>query len=249
MMETDPCDYGASSSGHAQQLDMAFESIVRRKPSLDALAEDASVTTANVRIKLVCSSEEQAAADRFLAMRYAWRGYVADSNAGDPSSDKKDTLNYFTLLAYREERIAGTLTVGVDAGNGLLVDAANQEVVDGLRRAGRRVAELRRLAVRDELGAKVVLAHLFRAAYLVVRELHDATDVLIEVNPRHAGFYGRVFGFVRMGDTWICARVNAPAVLLWLDITDLDRKLNDLCGRTESIRVSGPARRARGPSA
>ena len=227
---------------------MAFESIVRRKPSLDALTEDASVTTANVRIKLASSYEEQAAADRFLAMRYAWRGYVADSSE-DPSSDKQGSLNYFTLLAYREDQIAGTLTVGVDAGHGLLVDEANREVVDGLRRAGRRVTELRRLAVQDELGAKVVLAHLFRAAYLVGRELHDATDVLIEVNPRHAGFYGRVFGFVRMGDAWICARVNAPAVLLWLDITDLDRKLNDLCGRTESIRISGPARRARGPSA
>src|SRR4249920_2787823 len=108
-METDPCGYGASSSGHAQQLDMAFESIVRRKPSLDALTEDASVTTANVRIKLVSSSEEQAAADRFLAMRYAWRGYVADSNTGDQASDKKGSLNYFTLLAYREDQIAGTL--------------------------------------------------------------------------------------------------------------------------------------------
>jgi hypothetical protein len=163
-------------------------------------------------------------------MRYAWRGYVADTNPGDQSFDKGGSLNYFTLLAYREDRIAGTLTVGVDAGNGLLVDEANREIVDGLRRTGRRVVELRRLAVLDERGAKMVLAHLFRAAYLVGRELHDATDVLIEVNPQHASFYRRIFGFVRMGDEWICARVNAPAVLLWLDITNLDRKLNELWG-------------------
>jgi hypothetical protein len=230
MMKPNPFGYGASSSAHAEQLDMAFESIVRRKLSLDALIKETSVTTGDVRIKLACSSEEQAAADRFLAMRYAWRGYVADSNPGDQSSDKRGSLNYFTLLAYREDRPAGTLTIGIDAGNGLLVDEANREIVDGLRRTGRRVVELRRLAVRDELGAKVVLAHLFRAAYLVGRELHDATDVLIEVNPRHAGFYRRIFGFVRVGDEWICARVNAPAVLLWLDIANLDRKLNDLCG-------------------
>jgi hypothetical protein len=93
------------------------------------------------------------------------------------------------------------------------MDEANREIVDGLRKTGRRVAELRRLAVLDERGAKVVLAHLFRAGYLVGHELHDATDVLIEVNPRHASFYRRIFGFVRMGDEWICARVNAPAVL------------------------------------
>ena len=229
-MKPDPFGYGASSSAHAEQLDMAFESIVRRQRSLDALIAETSVTTGAVRIKLACSSEEQAAADRFLAMRYAWRGYVADTNPGDQSSDKRGSLKYFTLLAYREARTAGTLTIGVDAGNGLLVDEANREIVDGLRRTGRRVVELRRLAVRDELGAKVVLAHLFRAAYLVGRVWHDATDVLIEVNPRHASFYRRIFGFVRMGDEWICARVNAPAVLLRLDIANLDRKLSDLCG-------------------
>jgi len=217
---------------------MAFESIVRRKPSLAALIEDASATTADVRIKLACSPEEQAAADRLLAMRYAWRGYVADSKAGEQSSEKRASLNYFTLLAYREDRTVGTLTVGVDGGNGLLVDEANREVVDGLRQSGRRVVELRRLAVRDAVGAKGVLAHLFRAAYLVGRELHDATDVLIEINPRHASFYRRIFGFVRMGDEWICARVNAPAVLLRLDIANLDRKLNDLCG-CEGLPLAG----------
>ena len=46
------------------------------------------------------------------------------------ASDKRSSLNAFTLLAYREDRMVGTLTVGVDAGNGLLVDEANQEMVD-----------------------------------------------------------------------------------------------------------------------
>jgi hypothetical protein len=237
MMKPDPFGHGASSSAHAEQLDIAFESIVRRKLSLDVLSEDTSVTAGEVRIKLAYSSEEQAAADRFLAMRYAWRGYL-DSKPAEQSTDKRGSLNYFTLLAYREDTTVGTLTVGVDAGNGLLVDEANRNIVDGLRRIGRRVVELRRLAVRDAVGTKVVLAHLFRAAYLVGREVHDATDVLIEVNPRHASFYRRIFGFVRMGDEWICARVNAPAVLLRLDIANLDRKLNDLCG-CEGLQLAG----------
>lgn len=228
-MKPDPFGHAAASR-HAEQLDIAFESMVRRKLSLDVLAEDASLAPGDVRIKLACSSEEHAAADRFLAMRYAWRGYVVAGEPREQSSDKRASLNYFTLLAYREESTVGTLTVGVDAGNGLLVDEANREMVHSLRRTGRRLVELRRLAVRDAVGAKAVLAHLFRAAYLVGRELHAATDVLIEVNPRHASFYRRIFGFVRMGDEWICARVNAPAVLLRLDIANLDRKLGDLYG-------------------
>jgi len=237
-MKPDPFGHEASSSAHVEQLDIAFESIVRRKPSLAALLEDTCAKTTDVRIKLACSPEEQAAADRLLAMRYAWRGYVADSKPGEQSSEQGASLKYFTLLAYREDRTVGTLTVGVDGVNGLVVDEANREVVDGLRQSGRRVVELRRLAVRDAVGAKVVLAHLFRAAYLVGRELHDATDALIEINPRHASFYRRIFGFVRMGDEWICARVNAPAVLLRLDIANLDRKLGDLCGG-EGLQLAG----------
>ena len=80
--------------------------------------------------------------------------------------------------------------------------------------------------MRSDVRAKAVLAHLFSAAYLVGRILHDATDVLIEVNPRHASFYRRIFGFVLLRGEWICARVNAPAVLLHLHIANLDRKLS-----------------------
>jgi hypothetical protein len=235
MMQLDPYGYRVSLSAHAEQLDKAFQSIVRRKASL---IEDTSATTADVRIKLASSPEERAAAECLLAMRYAWRGYVADNKPGEQSSEKRDLLNYFTLLACRKDSTVGTLTVGVDMGNGLLVDEANRKIVDDLRRTGRRVAELRRLAVRDEAGTKLALAHLFRAGYQVGRVCHNATDFLIEVNPRHASFYRRIFGFVRMGDEWICGRVNAPAILLRLDIANLDRKLNDLCG-CEGLQQAG----------
>ena len=237
-MKPDPFGHGASSGAHPQPLDIAFELIVRRKLSLDVLSEDVSVTAGDVRIKLACSSEEQAAADRFLAMRYAWRGYVVDSKPGKQSSDERDSLDYFTLLAYREDKTVGTLTVGVDAGNGLLVDEANREIVDGLRRTGRRVVELRRLAVWDAVGTKDSPCTSLSRRLSCGRELHDATDVLIEVNPRHASYYRRIFGFVRMGDEWICARVNAPAVLLRLDTASLDRKLDDLCG-CQGLQLAG----------
>ena len=117
------------------------------------------------------------------------------------------------------------------------------------------MVELRRLSVCSNVGAKAVLAHLFSAAYLVGRILHEATDVLIEVNPRHASFYRRIFGFVLLRGEWICARVNAPAVLLHLDIANLDRKLRhfgakdalepgaawQLCGFSPTLAFSSPS--------
>lgn len=242
-----------SPSSGAECLDLALESIVRRRLARDSTPKDISFATADVRVRLACSSEEQSAADRFVAMRYAWRGYVAHPESEDQSPEQGAALNYFTLLAYREDRIVGTLTVGVDSRSGLLVDKANRQIVDGLRRIGRRVVELRRLSVCSDVGAKAVLAHLFSAAYLVGRILHDATDVLIEVNPRHASFYRRIFGFVLLRGEWICARVNAPAVLLHLDIANLDRKLShfgadaleptaawQLCGFSSTLASSSP---------
>jgi hypothetical protein len=229
------------SSSRAAHLDMALESIIRRKLSCDALLRDSSISTAgDLRTKLACSSEERSTADRFVAMRYAWRGYVEDRESSERWSDKRASLSYFTVLAYLKEKIVGTLTLGVDAGNGLVVDEQNQPIVDALRRTGRRVVELRRLAVRSDVGAKRVLAHLFGAAYVVGRVLHDATDVLIEVHPRHATFYRRVFGFVLVRDEWICGRISAPVVLLRLEIANLDRKLGQF-GPTSKALEPVPA--------
>ena len=71
------------SSG-SECLDSALESIVRRK-----LPATASFATLDVRVRLACSSEEQSAADRFVAMRYAWRGYIADRESAGQTVGKR----------------------------------------------------------------------------------------------------------------------------------------------------------------
>jgi hypothetical protein len=51
------------------------------------------------------------------------------------------------------------------------------------------------------------------------------TDAVVEVNPRHAGFYQRAFGFKSCSDVRTCERVNAPAVLLRLDVAELEERM------------------------
>ena len=234
-MKPDLVDPGESSNAGTEQVDAALESMVRRKSSLEAPSEKGSVSTADVRVKLVCCSDDQAAADRLVSLRYTSRGYVTDREAGNQFSHQGLLAACLTFLACRGPQKVGTLTIGLDQGRGLLADEANHEIVDGLRRAGRRIAELRRLAVHDSVDGKAVLAHLFRAVYCAGRLVHGATDVLIEVNPRHANFYARIFGFVRLGDETICARVNAPAVLMRLEIAELDRRLSHLFAPAVSL--------------
>ncbi len=195
------------STAHTERVDAALASMVMRgRSSLETLTEKTGASTADVHVRLVRCSADLAAADRLVALRYAWRGYVTEREPGKQPSEEGPSSAALTLLACRGEQTVGTLTIGVDRGNGLLVDEANREIVDGLRRAGRRVVEFRRLAVHAPVDSRAVLAHLFSAAYCTGRVVHSATDVLIEVNPQHASPCARILGFVRLGDEWICSR-------------------------------------------
>jgi N-acyl amino acid synthase FeeM len=206
-----------------EQVGAAFESVVRRMCSIRSGCSDQTSQGVGVYVKVADSNADQLAADRLIAERYAWRGYVDQSGTSEISTGTR--LSCFTLLALRNDNAVGTLTLGIDGSSGLAVDDANQEVVDGLRRIGRHVVELRKFAVLDDGQSKTILANLFLAAYKIGRLLHRATDVLIEINPRHEAYYRRIFGFARIGREWVCPRVNAPAVLMHLDLTNLDAKL------------------------
>jgi hypothetical protein len=207
-----------------EQVGAAFESVVRRMRSIPAAHTAEELQVREVSVKVAGSEEDQAAADRLIAERYAWRGYL-DRSEASPLSTSIPTPPCFTLLAFRNGSAVGTLTLGVDASSGLVVDQENREIVDGLRRIGRRVVELRRFAVQDDGESKAIFANLFLSAYRIGRVLHRATDVLIEVNPRHEAYYRRIFGFTRVGKQWVCPRVNAPAVLMHLDLINLDVRL------------------------
>jgi hypothetical protein len=177
-----------------------------------------------VHVKVARSDADQAAAERLVTERYARRGYL-DQSSKAPQLSTQTPLACFTLLALRNNRAVGTLTLGVDTPEGLVVDEANQEIVDGLRRIGRQIVELRRFSVEHHGDTKTIFANLFLSAYKIGRVSHRATDVLIEVNPRHESYYRRIFGLARVGKEWVCPRVNAPAVLMHLELSNLDVSL------------------------
>lgn len=109
----------------------------------------------------------------------------------------------------------------------MLVDAVYSAELDAIRGAGRRVCELTRLAVDERADSRTVLAALFSLAFLIGRVLHKATDVFIEVNPRHVAFYERALGFVVAAGEQICERVKAPSVLLRLEAEKLEARLRE----------------------
>ena len=161
------------------------------------------------KVRLANSEGKRESADLLIKKMYAWRGYATYSAA-------TDTPNRITLMADLKGQIIGTLTIGFDSSTGLLVDQLYKDEIDRLRQAQRFVCEFTKLAVNQDRNSNRVLAALFHLAFIYAHKIHGATDLVIEVNPRHAVFYTRLLGFGQLGEERTCPRVNAPAILLRL---------------------------------
>ena len=171
------------------------------------------------QLRLAKSRMTQVESAALVQRMYTRRGYKVATHENVPSK-----ASQLTLQTCSGNHVFGTLTVRHDSDDGLAADALYQQEIDTYRRSGRHVAELTRLAVDPELGSKEVLGALFHAAYAVCGPLRGVTDVLIEVNPRHVGFYRRMLNFVQIGEQRICPRVDAPAVLLHVEVAHVGRQ-------------------------
>lgn len=173
------------------------------------------------------TEQEHRASDALVGDRYAWRGY--STAARDPESCEQPAV---TLLSWSGADAVGTMTMGFDNGCGLLVDQTYAESLDAIRADGRTVCEFTRFAVSSTADSKATISGLFDLSYVLGRKMMGVTDVVVEVNPRHVGFYRRAFGFRPISDVRTCGRVKAPAVLLRLDVAEMETRMRAAGART-----------------
>lgn len=165
------------------------------------------------RVRLAQSPAQHRTASLLVQRMYAWRGY--QGVGGGPREDGPQR----TLVVCEGASILGTLSVAADRpGYSLSVEQSFPRQVEELRRAGHRLCEFTKLAVDGEARSKELLGSLFHAAYRYADNVHGAETVLVEVNPRHVRFYARLLGFEVVSGVQQNARVNAPAVLLTLNL-------------------------------
>jgi hypothetical protein len=177
------------------------------------------------RTWIAVRQEQVVAAQDLVRRRYAWRGYRVSAAAGSGPQGGGEAAPRITLLAENKGQLVGTLTVRPDSPQGLLAEETYGDEIACMRRDGRRLGELVKLAVEEGADWKQALDSLVQSAYLVTRIVHALTDVVIEVNPRHVRFYKRVFGFVVAAAERVCERAGAPAVLLRLDLEQFGTRL------------------------
>jgi hypothetical protein len=213
---------------------LGFDSLMQRRsrapePTLAREASEAtrllSERSRDLRISVATSPEAIAEAARLVERRYAWRGYETAPDGDEPHDHPANKSHEITLLARDGQATLGTLTLRLDSPLGLRAEQGYGEAISAVRAEGRQVCELTRLALAETSEWKAVLASLFSLAYAMGRTVHGVTDVFIEVNPRHVGFYQRALGFVVAAGERLCERVKAPSVLLKLELADLERRL------------------------
>jgi len=219
---------GAASAAFFQPRRAHWES-----RTTDAIAESADEFKNRFKIRVVDNSSRRVRASSLIQRRYAWRGYST-------SPLQTNDNGRVTLSACVEDATVATITAALDSAEGLYVSRLYPDEVRGLRAEGRKLCEFTKLAVDEAVRSHAVLGAIFHVACMYVINIHECTDVLIEVNPRHVRFYQRMLGFRRVGGERIDPEVNAPAVLLRLDLDHCASEINRLGGR----RAAGEGERS-----
>ena len=192
----------------------------------EAGGADGSFDLQEFNIRMANSQGRREAATMLLKKMYSWRGYSVET----PPAVQP---NQITLTADTAGKTVGTMALCFDSEDGLPADETFKAELDSLRAQSRRLCEPSRLAI-DKDTPKRVFAALMHISYIYSHRMHLFTDYVIEVNPRHAVFYKRMLGFQDFGPERICARVDAPAVLLRLECEHMAEQIKKYGGLFEN---------------
>ena len=176
---------------------------------------DAGAAVGAFKIRLAGAPHVRRDAGNLVQQRYASRGYQ--------TSATKSSENVYTFAAYNDGKVAGTVSLRLDSTDGLAADELYRLEIDAMRAQDRKICEFTRLAVETSSASRAVLAGLFHTVYLFAQNVRGFDFVVIEVNPRHVGYYRRALGFEILGGERHNFRVNAPSVLMGLSF----RKIGD----------------------
>jgi len=211
---------------------ISFESPCRLRdlspqPESDPDVHEERMSDRQFKLRFAQRDETFGNASLLVQKRYAWRGF--------PKAQLKKYPNRITILAFHQEKIVGTVTVGYDSEEGMLADEIYKPEIDSLRAQGRRVGELSKLAVDEDIGSKQLLASLIHVAY-IYGLIHECTDAVIEILPRHKAFYEKMLGFKQIGEERMNHRVHFTVLLMHLDLDDMRQKIEALGGRGKASR-------------
>ena len=211
-----------------------FDTVTTEPVSLGAIADngsdayspsivDVAINESVFGIRAADVDEQRNSASMLINKMYAWRGYSGNHHIGDDP-------NRITLTASNNHGVIGTLSLNLDSEVGLFADQVFRDHIDPYRSQG-KVCELIKLAFDPAVKSKAVLASLFHVAFIYARDLHQCSDIFIEVNPRHRRFYEVMLDFQVECESRPNPRVDAPAILLRGHIARGTQRIAEVAGK------------------
>ncbi|MFZ6873576.1 N-acyl amino acid synthase FeeM domain-containing protein [Undibacterium sp. Di27W] len=177
------------------------------------------------KVKLVNTTNDQESISMLVNQRFSSRGYT--------NHELRKTMNVLSLQATIENCIVGTLSVQFDSQDGLPLDSLYQFELDSLRRKGAKLCQFTKLAVEKDVKSKSVLASLFHIAEIWAFRVRHYNYICIEVNPRHVAFYQRMLNFTILSDVRDNQEIQAPSVLLGIDLNYVATLVQQFGGKPE----------------
>ncbi len=212
---------GEGSDGQARHMKslLAFP-FEPSMPLADALGPG------DFKIRAAESWSDRSSASLLVSRVYASRGYKHD-----PALE--DDPQRLTLVAVDHHAVVATVTIGFDSRRGLLVDELFPDEADALRDAGFKLCEFTKLAADGLVRSQGALATIFHVAFIHAHRIRGCDVLLIEVNPRHVRYYEAKLGFEVRAPARRNLRVDAPAVLMSLDLRHAQEQVNRFGGQPQ----------------
>lgn len=164
--------------------------------------------------------------------RYGERGLATAKERFSSRNEDGDVV----CTVRQGEALIGTLSVRFDGPGGLNADLLFGAELADWRASGETLCEFGGLAVdRHALDGKRLLAQLFHLGYLHAHRRARCDRLIIEVNPRHVAFYRRWLGLLPYTTARHNPRVDAPAVLMSMDLSTAREQIALWGGKPELL--------------
>lgn len=167
-------------------------------------------------VQIADTNEKIDRARILLSDMFGRRGYLVNH----PNENRPGCL---TFLSSNDKQICGTISICSDS---LPAYEIFTREVSELQINGAKLCEICRLAFVPTMNFKSIFAALVHIVFLHAKYRYHGTHAIIQVNPRHEGYYSKMLGFQAVSDVRTNHHVNAPARLLWLDFDEMQKRID-----------------------
>lgn len=177
----------------------------------------------NFTIKVANTLEERAEVFRLGYQVYLEKGFIKE-NDNQWFVQEYDNYPSTLILAVKDKlkKIVGSITLVFKDERSLPAERIYGEEINQLACSGKKILEICRNVISpDYRNSKEILILMFN--YLCIYSYHvkNYDSMVIEVNPRHKGYFEKLLKFKEIGGAKLCPSVQyAPATLLVMNLKD-----------------------------